>query len=558
MKTSLLQILLLAVIISATGFSQPKKIALHYSGSSGILDDKLMDKFTYWEIFLINNKIRYDVIYDKDLESVIPVKEYPLIIFPSTLTISDKAFNELIKFTQNGGSVLAFGDFLRYNEKLITTGWERFESLFGVRYAGRIPENIMSVSLDLADYSPLNISVNKLKDLKVTSKISPVVVEPLAINSTSIARFHFNLQSIMENEASAVMKMDGGSVKIWFSIGVSEIIGGTEDIVAFEKYILNSILMIRGDDFTWIDNIDNMKPSSAILFDLTKEIYHSEEIIKIVNEQNLNPGYIISENEIDTEILKSLSKKGELIVSLSSETLKTGSTSLEQEIILQDKLSFLSKIAGKGINSVFVSTNFINYKIIRLLKKYGIRNIFISSLNAYSGGYEGLNIIQISNANNFTFRNDFNSNVELASQQLRRLRFTDKIPVIVITVYSNCEENEIRNYGNYLKQLNRDGNNFIPIDTFLRWNEIKNVLQLSITLMDNKTLQITLDNKSSFNIGKIKLCFTSGIIGKNDLISIIIPGQDPDFIYSSSTGFAEYTLEYIQRKNTLKLDAKVK
>ena len=57
----------------------------------------IIEEITSWELFLMQNKIPYKVIYDDDLESGIE-DEFDILILPSVELISKTEMEELKKF----------------------------------------------------------------------------------------------------------------------------------------------------------------------------------------------------------------------------------------------------------------------------------------------------------------------------------------------------------------------------------------------------------------------------------------------------------------------------
>lgn len=69
-----------------------------------------------WEYFLLNNKIKYEVLLDEDISSD-DLSDFDMIILPDTRSISDEAFENLTKYIQRHGSVWMLGNTGEIDEK---------------------------------------------------------------------------------------------------------------------------------------------------------------------------------------------------------------------------------------------------------------------------------------------------------------------------------------------------------------------------------------------------------------------------------------------------------
>ena len=86
MKINLGYILIFITIFCTNLSAQQKKIALLYPQNTIALPSEntlwLTDNFYRWELFLIQNKYKYEIIIDDDLEDGLS-DEYTLLILPA-------------------------------------------------------------------------------------------------------------------------------------------------------------------------------------------------------------------------------------------------------------------------------------------------------------------------------------------------------------------------------------------------------------------------------------------------------------------------------------------
>jgi hypothetical protein len=552
-----------AVIFVSTGYSKPPKIALHFSETTKLLNDQLMDKLTYWELFLIKNKIEYDVVYDKDLESGIEVKKYPLIIFFSTIALSQQSFNKLVSYIENGGSVLTFGEFITHNEKLITTGWERFESTFGVRVEDRIPKSKMSVMLDFADYLPISDDVQKLTDIRVTTKNSPIIAEPLSNKCKPIALFNDNREFQNKISAAAVVLFYNNSYRVWYSIDPSEIVGGKDDIHAFEQMILNTICLIRGDNIAWVESqLDNNYKPVLVLFDLIVDTKQSEDILKIVKEIDCFPGFIISSFENNIENIKLLSQHGDIVPYIKIHTTASAKTSANEEYI-EKQLNIFQKITGKYIHSVYFNSESVNDTVIRILKRNKIKNLFVSSPVISTELADGINIILLSGTNNLRFREIQKDKQQYNLEKfylynLNHMKFSNKVPAIVYKTFPDCTDSELQQFGKFLKVLKQSGNKIISAADYIKLMEFGEKIKISIIQSGNEIIELYLTNRSISDSNKVEVNFTSWQIRNSKSVSIVSDQKNVDYFFDESSGSVKVFLENLKRNSTLKINVRLK
>lgn len=563
MKNLFLIVFIFTAISINSGYSQPPKIALHFSETTQLLDDQLIDKLTYWELFLINNNVGYDVIYDRDIESGVDSKKYPLILFFSTIALNEKSFNEIVRYTENGGSLITIGEFITRDEKLITTGWKRFESIFGIRFEGRIPKNKMSTMVDFAFYSPLSNNVKKLTDIRVSTKNSPIVVEPLFGNCKSIAMFKDNKEFSNINTAAGVVNSSNNSYRIWYAFDPSEIVGEKEDLYAFKQIILNSITWLRGDNIAWIDSrFDDNSAPTLILFDLTVDTKQSDEILKVVKRFEFYPGFIIPVSDNNIEEIKLLTQKGDIIPYLNMQTITLDKSLSKQELIEKQFIAF-KRITGKSIQSVFFNSDNLSDEVIEILKKNKIKNLFISSPVSFAQLNDGINIINLTGRNNLKFREIQKDNKKYSLEKfyldnLSRLKFSNKIPVVVYKTFPDCSDSEFLQFEKFLGLLKQSGGRIISVDDYHQLIELNKALQISIKQPESGIIELYLENKSNINIENVAVNISSGQIRNRNSVSIISERKKVDSFVEKNRSSVKILLDKISRNSTLKIDVSLK
>lgn len=219
-----------------------KKLALHFSNATNKIESaKLLEKITYWELFLINNKINYDVIYDKDIESGISHKKYHTVMFPYTKVVSQDEYVSIEKYMEKGGNLIAFGEFCFYEQGINTKSFERLEYLFGILYSGYIQQKQMSLLAEFKSQFPLTKDIANQLPVQVSAKSSPVYVEIISSKSKSLSKVKSDNASNKIEKSLIVLNTIDNSKAAWFSFDPLEVISSKEDVKKIEKIIINTI-----------------------------------------------------------------------------------------------------------------------------------------------------------------------------------------------------------------------------------------------------------------------------------------------------------------------------
>lgn len=219
-----------------------QKIALHFSDATNFSEPTaVLEKITYWELFLLNNKIKYDVIYDKNLRAGISGNKYHTIIFPYTKVIDEKSFNSILKFKEQNGNIIAFGEFCYFNSDTSKRNYEWFTSIFNSIELGKILKKEMSIHAAINFHSVLNNNINDTTYIQVSAKNSPVVIEKLSDNLITLCAVKTDSSTLFYNKPIAILNDSYNSKSLWFSFDALDVISGKQDINRIESIILNAL-----------------------------------------------------------------------------------------------------------------------------------------------------------------------------------------------------------------------------------------------------------------------------------------------------------------------------
>jgi hypothetical protein len=415
-------VLLFIALINANVNAQTR-IAVLYSNytdkNPDINSHKVIDEITLWEIFLMQEKISYKVIYDSDLESGIQ-DDFDILILADVNAISEDEMTSIKEFLQEGNSVLSVGSRLSLDEKGNFFGGEFTSELFGIQAEEYWEKkNIIAQSLSLNPFFDENLISTKLL---LSTKYKPLICEKL--NSGTLSLGYIENQDRNYPQTSLIYGKVGKGKIVWTGFNIDDVAGSNEQVKTFKQLILNSLKWLDKLPDIWIDNFPDGMNSAEIIAIKNNFSLNPELIDKLIQEK-MKPYLITSSQQKIPEVLKSILDKDSFILDLSNLDCTKNDTALIfiKEIIsarsqfkinfdkiiipesIINNLTLLDKISELGINYFLYPSD------ISLLPALVADRFFIIPYRVYSknGLLNGVNFI----TNNFAAVCDSNSDEDL-------------------------------------------------------------------------------------------------------------------------------------------------
>jgi hypothetical protein len=415
-------VLLFIALINANVNAQTR-IAVLYSNytdkNPDINSHKVIDEITLWEIFLMQEKISYKVIYDSDLESGIQ-DDFDILILADVNAISEDEMTSIKEFLQEGNSVLSVGSRLSLDEKWNFFGGEFTSELFGIQaeeYWGK--KNNINQSLSLNPFFDENLISTKLL---ISTKYRPLICEKL--NSGTLSLGYIENQDRNYPQTSLIYGKVGKGKIVWTGFNIDDVAGSNEQVKTFKQLILNSLKWLDKLPDIWIDNFPDGMNSAEIIAIKNNFSLNPELIDKLIQEK-MKPYLITSSQQKIPEVLKSILDEDSFILDLSNLDCTKNDTAriFIEEIIsarnqfkinfdkiiipesIINNLTLLDKISELGINYFLYPSD------ISLLPAFVADRFFIIPYRVYSknGLLNGVNFI----TNNFAAVCDSNSDEDL-------------------------------------------------------------------------------------------------------------------------------------------------
>ncbi len=529
-----LKIYLIVVILAGLSFTQTVQInnptiAVLYSGLSEKLNDsnsiKVIDTITAWELFLMQNKISYKVIYDEDIESGID-DDFDILILPSVNFISNDEFIELQNFLANGKSIISSGSKLAFASNDLNN-FQNLQTLFGLSNI----ESIESPSISFQhSIIPNFINQFKLYDdlvLQISNRNPALQSDYYQVNSYPYG-FILGENDLNSKKSSIFYGSIGNGKYLWTGFDLTDIIGGEDDLTAYKNLITNTLNWIDNKPDVYFENfIDSLSSPIvlAIQYNNTLEL----ELIDELKKNNTKPIlFVTSAQEIKKEILDRFNED-EIVFDLSEKSNPTSTELIE----LINKFNTENKIK---LQSILVSKEFLNKCDFNSFKENGIDKIlFISQIFSLPKFIEnGILLIPFSkNNSNHTSENVINI-----------FYYNPKI---------NCEKNLSNELLININQIKSNKYNFVSLKSLKKWWKIRERISAEVKSISGNEIEIILNNKNPNEINNLKvfLNYNKNVYGKS--FNISFDNSILNYQFDDIANVIEISLNKIQANSVNKI-----
>ena len=284
-----------------------------------------MDVITSWELFLMQERIPYSVIYDDDLESGID-EEYDILILPSINFISFVQMEVLQKFLVSGNSIISSGSKLIFQENIINE-YLNLKTLLGLKNIETVSSESMSYFHSLLPNHLNHFNIDDELVLQISNKNQGLICDMIE-NKVAPAGYYLDKSSYDSSNSSIVYGSNGKGKFLFTGFDLNDVIGGKEDLAAFKKLVLNTISWMDKEPDTYIDVFyDSI--SSPLIVTLQYNNALESELIDVLQKNEMRPNLIVnSDLEVSKEILTKFAFD-EIIFDLSGTANYTSNSVIE-------------------------------------------------------------------------------------------------------------------------------------------------------------------------------------------------------------------------------------
>lgn len=518
--------LLISILFGNTGISQTR-IAILYSSYTEKISEKkaseVIDQITFLEIFLMQNKIPYNVIYDDEIETGIE-NDFDILILPSVEFLDKDQMNAIKNFLSNGKSVLSLKSMAGLVSSEDYSSNTDGESIFNFDFY--VIDASASNVLQYLDYNYLTkFDPNFDNKILLTAKN---ILGAVDVKSDKIFPIG-NLagEGILNDFSSIFCGKSGAGKFVWFGFNQNDIIGGTEDINEYKNLLLNSL--------RWLDIIpdvdvnyfpSNYQSSTLILVELNNSL--EIELIEKLHSEGYKPQLVFNLNQNISEDIKSKFNSEDFILDLSSLSNET-----EFQKIISDTLKYFSNQNGIMIENIILSKKNLSDSEKDFLKKSGIRTILFNS------NYNGLPTILSEKLVAIPFSKTFTEN--------NGIQFITFVPKI------NCDSNPEDEFLLQINNLKNKGSWFTTLSSFNEWWVIRKNLPIKLIQEENENLSLIITNNNPLDVNDISVFVD--LSGNMDpgLITVKEGNQLLDYSIDNRTGLLRLNIETLKARQSKKI-----
>ena len=345
--------------------------------SDNAIYNTMIDDITSFELFLIQNKLKYNVIYTGDLSKYENGK-FEVIVLPSSFDFHQEDFELLKQMLNKGIGLLSIGKFnvIENNQKT-----NLYKKLFDMEFQERndfsIPTITQSFHSDINHFIPFESF-----GLLLSNKD-----ENIFYKTDYIKSFSFGCVNTQNEYTTSFFGFSDFGRFTHFGFSFSKILSEKSQVKKFEKLLLKTIHWLKKDSGIWISGSDSSKKQFLVVIDLSKGLLNSEKIINKLKEENcsilvvsedinkLKKSFQIYQNNIFYGIrIKSVFNADSILQMLKNSSIKPKFLLLDQNCFDERDIK---KLSLEGIENILVKNKCEN-------KIYSLYNILVSSYEDFS------------------------------------------------------------------------------------------------------------------------------------------------------------------------------
>ena len=376
-KISFSIVIVVLTVFGGVSASAQTKIAILYSGYTEKFTDnnspKVIDQITIWELFLMEEKIPYVVIYDRDLESGIS-DDFDILILPSVNSISLEELKSMKEFLNEGKSILSVGSKLSLDENGVFNGSGNLNELFGIKSEEYIGEQLSF--FNHLNFNPIFYNNNKFDGvLQISTKNLPMICDIQTLTNTSLG--YIKINEYNNYQTSIVYGLQGNGKFVWTGFNIDDVAGGKNDVEEYKNIIVNSLNWLDKKPDLFLNNYPLGKNSSTIIM-IENNYGLTSELIDKLNQDGVEPCLIIAPEQKISDKIKTKIKQENYILDLSNIFINEDEP--EQKYV--DELIKINERLEFPIKTVLIPKSLTNNKAaLNSLSDAGI-NIFLFPNNA--------------------------------------------------------------------------------------------------------------------------------------------------------------------------------
>ena len=516
-------IILCGILISYNTITAQPKIAILYSELTEKVDNtnsnKVIDAITAWELFLMQDKIPYTVIYDNDLKSGID-DEFDILILPSINFISNEQMEELQNFLASGKSIISTGSKLFYQENILDE-YQNLETLFGLSNIKVMDSDNLSFSHSLI---PNNLNQFRMYDdliVQITNKNQVLLCE--GVNNNQSCGYIFDDNNFNSDKSSIIFGTFGTGRFFWTGFDLGDVIGGKSDISTFKQLISDAIKWMDNQPDVYIANF-NESLSSPLIFTLQYNNALELELIDVLQKNNIRPNLIVTpDQKVSKEILSKFSND-EIILELSGDDT------------LNELIENFNRDYEVSLSSILLGKKILENADFNSLQTTGINKILYKEQAPGLPKYFNKELLGIPYA--------VSENIPSSKGVVNFLNYNPQI---------NCDVNTEDELLEKINQIKSKQYNFTSLTELGKWWNLKERFAYEIKYISDNEIEIWLTNKNSISISDLNVFFNSVEVIDRKSLTISLKNSLLEYYFDSASGAIVIKLENINSNSLNKI-----
>lgn len=570
MRINLSYILLIALTIFCTNLSaQEKKIALLYPQNTISLSSEnsswIIENFYRWEIFLIQNKYKYDVIKDDELEDGIS-DNYSLLILPVARCLSEKEVGSIKDFMNEGNSVLSTWSMGVLDPNGNWKGWDVLEQLFGVSFVSEILEKEVSRIHSLFGGTPISSNIHPGFRLQLTTYDKPVEVRINSQNTFPLGYWQnsevpFEGKNELDNTTSAVYGNYGKGNFVWLGFEFSAVVGVKEHQKIANKLLLNAIHWLTDDLIIQLETWPNGKQSAAVIScDVEFKFNLINNALDLLEQENLFAQFYILTESIDYPSLERLKKFGDIGLHGDDHLLFKWQDYSTQLGRLSNGIVTLEKTVGKKPIAFRPPETFYDNITLDAMNALGVNilssdNIEDRAVPQFLESYPELLVIPKTGFDDYDiFQRLKIENINEQSKRyildFRRTYEEGGLYSLNFHTQMQCRKEFVDALIKPIQEIKSKNVWITTHDSVYDWWMKKNKLVLNTKLIDVKNYLVEIKNNGEEQIDDVVISLSKKNFSDLSTIIIIIDGRDLDYVSDFSAQKIKVAVPRIHSKET--------
>lgn len=480
-------IVILILLGNATAIAQ-SSIAVLYSRYTENLSQnfvpKVIDQITQWELFLMQEKIPYDVILDNDLEAGIS-DDFDILILPSVYSVSSDELKSMKEFLENGKSILTIGSKLNYDENGNFVGEENINQLFDIESKEFTGEELSL--FHYLNFNPVFDNNSKFDGLlQFSTKNFPLICDLPLQKGVSLG--YMKIKELKDFQTALVYGAKGKGKFVWIGFSIDDVIGGKNDVDEFKGLLVNAINWLARKPEVWISNYPDEEKSPTIIV-IENNLSLEPEFLDKFAQEGIEPYLIFTPEQKISDKIKDKFAQENFILDLSN-IISNDSVS---EQMFMDEFKKVNSELGFTISIILMPKSQIkNKSVLNSLTELGV-NIFL-----YPENFSALPSIINNKVVSIPYSTDYQS-----------LYNTSGVNFITYKSKIICNKNPEDDFLAKVLQFKSLQNWTTNLQFLKDWWIKKNNITVSLNVVEENTIILEVTNKNLQELNNISLILKS-------------------------------------------------